>query len=91
MAEGAGVQSSGLHAFLPDHGFLRLSEMQKLFRIPMRAAGLTIQPDCNICEKRRPAAPPALLAEFAEAGAHVAEGLLKTIDPDALEKRPFSF
>ncbi|NKX16570.1 MurR/RpiR family transcriptional regulator [Ochrobactrum pseudogrignonense] len=85
MAEGAGVQSSAFMRFCQILGFSGFSEMQKLFATPMLAVGPIIPRGEHLRETAAGSAP-ALLAEFAEAGRTSLESLLKTIEPEALEK-----
>lgn len=86
MAEGAGVQSSAFMRFCQILGFSGFSEMQRLFRETY--AGGWPDYSTRLLHLRETAAgrAPALLAEFAEAGRTSLEGLLKTIEPEALEK-----
>ncbi|MFB8342536.1 MurR/RpiR family transcriptional regulator [Brucella cytisi] len=86
MAEGAGVQSSAFMRFCQIMGFSGFSEMQKLFRDSYAGGWPDYSTRLQHLRETATGSAPALLAEFAEAGRTSLEGLLKTIDPDALEK-----
>jgi len=86
MAEGAGVQSSAFMRFCQIMGFSGFSEMQKLFRDSYAGGWPDYSTRLQHLRETATGSAPALLAEFAEAGRTSLEGLLKTIDPQALEK-----
>ena len=86
MAEGAGVQSSAFMRFCQIMGFSGFSEMQKLFRDSYAGGWPDYSTRLQHLRETATGSAPALLAEFAEAGRTSLEGLLKTIDPEALEK-----
>ncbi|TNV15772.1 MurR/RpiR family transcriptional regulator [Brucella pecoris] len=86
MAEGAGVQSSAFMRFCQIMGFSGFSEMQKLFRESYAGGWPDYSTRLQHLRETATGSAPALLAEFAEAGRTSLEGLLKTIDPVALEK-----
>lgn len=86
MAEGAGVQSSAFMRFCQIMGFSGFSEMQKLFRESYAGGWPDYSTRLQHLRETATGSAPALLAEFAEAGRTSLEGLLKTIDPQALEK-----
>jgi len=86
MAEGAGVQSSAFMRFCQILGFSGFSEMQKLFRDSYAGGWPDYSTRLEHLRETAAGSAPALLAEFAEAGRTSLEGLLKTIEPDALEK-----
>ncbi|MFQ0815211.1 RpiR family transcriptional regulator [Brucella anthropi] len=86
MAEGAGVQSSAFMRFCQIMGFSGFSEMQKLFRESYAGGWPDYSTRLQHLRETATGSAPALLAEFAEAGRTSLEGLLKTIDPEALEK-----
>ncbi|MBC2885606.1 MurR/RpiR family transcriptional regulator [Ochrobactrum sp. CM-21-5] len=86
MAEGAGVQSSAFMRFCQILGFSGFSEMQKLFRESYAGGWPDYSTRLEHLRETAAGSAPALLAEFAEAGRTSLEGLLKTIEPEALEK-----
>lgn len=86
MAEGAGVQSSAFMRFCQILGFSGFSEMQKLFRDTYAGGWPDYSTRLEHLRETAAGSAPALLAEFAEAGRTSLEGLLKTIEPEALEK-----
>ncbi len=71
---------------LPDHGVFRL--LGNAETLPESYAGGWPDYSTRLQHLRETAAgsAPALLAEFAEAGRTSLEGLLKTVDPESLEK-----
>ncbi|MBB5700853.1 DNA-binding MurR/RpiR family transcriptional regulator [Ochrobactrum daejeonense] len=86
MAEGAGVQSSAFMRFCQIMGFSGFSEMQKLFRESYAGGWPDYSTRLQHLRETAAGSAPALLAEFAEAGRTSLEGLLKTVDPESLEK-----
>ncbi|MBA8818287.1 RpiR family transcriptional regulator [Ochrobactrum sp. P6BS-III] len=86
MADGAGVQSSAFMRFCQLLGFSGFSEMQKLFRESYAGGWPDYSTRLEHLRETAANSAPALLAEFAEAGRTSLEGLLKTIEPEALEK-----
>jgi DNA-binding MurR/RpiR family transcriptional regulator len=86
MAEGAGVQSSAFMRFCQILGFSGFSEMQKLFRDSYAGGWPDYSTRLEHLRETAAGSAPALLAEFAEAGRTSLESLLKTIEPEALEK-----
>ena len=86
MAEGAGGQRSAFMRFCQIMGFSGFSEMQKLFRDSYAGGWPDYSTRLQHLRETATGSAPALLAEFAEAGRTSLEGLLKTIDPEALEK-----
>ena len=86
MAESAGVQSSAFMRFCQIMGFSGFSEMQKLFRDSYAGGWPDYSTRLQHLRETATGSAPALLAEFAEAGRTSLEGLLKTIDSEALEK-----
>ncbi|MCI1001194.1 MULTISPECIES: MurR/RpiR family transcriptional regulator [Brucella/Ochrobactrum group] len=86
MADGAGVQSSAFMRFCQLLGFSGFSEMQKLFRESYAGGWPDYSTRLEHLRETAANSAPALLAEFAEAGRTSLEGLLKTIEPEALER-----
>jgi len=86
MAEGAGVQSSAFMRFCQILGFSGFSEMQKIFRDSYAGGWPDYSTRLEHLRETEAGSAPALLAEFAEASRTSLESLLKTIDPQALEK-----
>lgn len=85
MAEGAGVQPSAFMRFCQILGFSGYSEMQRLFRDSFVGGWPDYSTRLQHLRGMAEGAPPALLAEFVEAGRMSLENLLKTVDPDALD------
>ena len=86
MADGAGVQSSAFMRFCQLLGFSGFSEKQKLFRESYAGGWPDYSTRLEHLRETAANSAPALLAEFAEAGRTSLEGLLKTIEPEALER-----
>lgn len=86
MADGAGVQSSAFMRFCQLLGFSGFSEMQKLFRESYAGGWPDYSTRLEHLRETAANSAPALLAEFAEAGRTSLEGLLNTIEPEALER-----
>ncbi|NNU59601.1 MurR/RpiR family transcriptional regulator [Ochrobactrum soli] len=86
MADGAGVQSSAFMRFCQLLGFSGFSEMQKLFRESYAGGWPDYSTRLEHLRETAANSAPALLAEFAEAGRTSLEGLLKTIEPEGLER-----
>ncbi len=86
MAEGAGVQSSAFMRFCQILGFSGFSEMQRLFRETYAGGWPDYSTRLQHLRETAAGSAPALLAEFAEAGRTSLEGLLKTVEPEALER-----
>lgn len=86
MADGAGVQSSAFMRFCQIMGFSGYSEMQKLFRESYSGGWPDYNTRLDHLRETAAGSAPALLAEFVEAGRTSLEGLIKTVDPVALEK-----
>ncbi|WP_139974024.1 MULTISPECIES: MurR/RpiR family transcriptional regulator [Brucella/Ochrobactrum group] len=86
MAEGAGVQSSAFMRFCQIMGFSGFSEMQKLFRDSYAGGWPDYSTRLQHLRETATGSAPALLAEFVEAGRTSLESLLKSIDPEALER-----
>ncbi|MBA8837911.1 MULTISPECIES: MurR/RpiR family transcriptional regulator [unclassified Ochrobactrum] len=86
MADGAGVQSSAFMRFCQLLGFSGFSEMQKLFRESYAGGWPDYSTRLEHLRETAANSAPALLAEFAEAGRTSLESLLKTIEPEALER-----
>ncbi len=86
MAEGAGVQPSAFMRFCQILGFSGFSEMQKLFRESYVGGWPDYSTRLHHLREKAEGSPSALLAEFVEAGRTSLEGLLKTVDPVALEE-----
>ncbi|MFB9948294.1 MurR/RpiR family transcriptional regulator [Rhizobium puerariae] len=84
MAEGAGVQPSAFMRFCQILGFSGFSEMQKLFRDSYAGGWPDYSTRIQHLREREEGSPSALLAEFVEAGRTSLEGLLKTVDQQAL-------
>lgn len=86
MAEGAGVQPSAFMRFCQILGFSGFSEMQRLFRDSLVGGWPDYTTRLHHLRETAQGSPTALLAEFVEAGRTSLEGLLKTIEPQALEQ-----
>ena len=86
IAEAAGLQSSALMRPRQTLGLSGSSAMQKLFRDSYAGGWPDYSTRLQHLRETATGSAPALLAEFAEAGRTSLEGLLKTIDPEALEK-----
>lgn len=86
MAEGAGVQPSAFMRFCQIMGFSGFSEMQRLFRETFVGGWPDYSTRLQHMREKAEGSPPALLAEFVEAGRASLENLLKTVDPLALEQ-----
>ncbi|SMC46315.1 MurR/RpiR family transcriptional regulator [Rhizobium sp. RU36D] len=86
MAEGAGVQPSAFMRFCQILGFTGFSEMQKLFRESFVGGWPDYSTRLHHLREKAEGSPSALLAEFVEAGRTSLEGLLKTVEPQALEQ-----
>lgn len=86
MAEGAGVQSSAFIRFCQIMGFSGFSEMQRLFRDTYVGSWPDYPSRMQQLRESGSGSPAKLLAEFTEAGRVSLEGLLNTIEPQALEE-----
>ncbi|QRM57431.1 MurR/RpiR family transcriptional regulator [Sinorhizobium sp. BG8] len=86
MAEGAGVQPSAFMRFCQILGFSGFSEMQKLFRDSFVGDWPDYSTRLSHLRQKEEGSPSALLAEFVDAGRTSLEGLLKTVDPQSLDK-----
>lgn len=86
MAEGAGVQPSAFMRFCQILGFSGFSEMQKLFRDSFVGGWPDYSTRLQHIRDMGEGSPTALLAEFVEAGRTSLEGLLKSVEPDMLER-----
>ncbi|TWD44854.1 RpiR family transcriptional regulator [Agrobacterium vitis] len=86
MAEGAGVQPSAFMRFCQILGFSGFSEMQRLFRDSFVGGWPDYSTRLHHLRETASGSPSALLAEFAEAGRVSLEGLLQTVDSQALEQ-----
>lgn len=85
MAEGAGVQPSAFMRFCQILGFSGFSEMQKLFRESFVGGWPDYTTRLHHLREKAEGSPSALLAEFVDAGRTSLEGLLKTVEPEAME------
>lgn len=86
MAEGAGVQPSAFMRFCQILGFSGFSEMQRLFRDSYVGGWPDYSTRLQHLREKAEGSPSALLAEFVEAGRASLENLLKSIDPQVLER-----
>ena len=86
IAEGAGVQPSAFMRFCQIMGFSGFSEMQRLFRDSFVGGWPDYSTRLDRLREKAEGSPSALLAEFVEAGRLSLENLLKTVDPQALDK-----
>lgn len=86
MAEGAGVQSSAFMRFCQIMGFSGFSEMQRLFRDTYVGNWPDYPSRMQQLRESGSGSPATLLAEFTEAGRVSLEGLLKTVEPAALDQ-----
>lgn len=86
MADSAGVQPSAFMRFCQILGFSGFSEMQRLFRDSYVGGWPDYSTRLQHLREKAEGSPPALLAEFVEAGRASLENLLKTIEPQPLEQ-----
>ena len=86
MADGAGVQPSAFMRFCQILGFSGFSEMQRLFRESYVGGWPDYSTRLHHLRETASGSPSALLAEFAEAGRISLEGLVQSVDSQALEQ-----
>ena len=86
MAEGAGVQPSAMMRFAQAVGFSGYSEMQRMVRAAHAGPRPAYDARLRSLRARGAGSPPALLAEFVDAGRHSLEALLRSVEAGALER-----
>lgn len=86
MAEGAGVQPSAMMRFAQTLGFSGYSEMQRMVRAAHAGPWPGYGARLRSLRARGAGSPPALLAEFVDAGRHGLEALLGSVEAGALER-----
>src|SRR5690606_31618212 len=86
LAAGAGVQPSAVMRFCQVLGFSGFSQMQRLFRDSYSRNWPDYPTRLRKLRENGADSPPALLAEFVEAGRLSLETLARTVDPDALDE-----